>query len=235
MMDSKTLLDQIIKWGASLVGFAGLERVPLRQQTSLTRGIAIAVRLSDTIIDGIRNGPTAAYAEHYRTMNQLLDSIATKATTFLLSKGYRAVPIPASEIVDQTRQEGRISHKKIATRAGLGWIGKSALLVTQEFGPRVRLVSILTNAPLESAEPITESQCGECTACVRACPASALKEQIWTPDVQREELIEVSLCHQITEKNKAALGESICGICISVCPLGRIEGETRLEVDSDSY
>lgn len=234
-MDSKTLQDQIIRWGASLVGFAGLEGVPLRQQTSLTYGVAIAVRLSDTIIDEIRNGPTAAYAEHYRTMNHRLDSIATKTTTLLLSKGYRAVPIPASQIIDRKRHEGRISHKKIATRAGLGWIGKSALLVTPKFGPRVRLVSILTNAPLESAEPITESQCGECTACVRACPASALKGQIWTTAVQREELIEVSLCHQITEKNKAALGESICGICISVCPLGRMKDETRLDVDSDSY
>lgn len=219
-MDSKTLRDQIIRWGASLVGFAGLEGVPLRQSTSLTRGVAIAMHLSDTIIAEIRNGPTAAYAELYRSTNQRLDSIATKTTTLLLSKGYRAVPIPASQIIDRTRQEGRISHKKVATRAGLGWIGKNALLVIPKFGPRVRLVSVLTNASLEPAEPVTESQCGECTACVRACPASALKGQIWTPKVQREDIIEVSSCHQITEKNKAALGESICGICISVCPQG---------------
>jgi epoxyqueuosine reductase QueG len=224
-MDSQALKGMITAWGASLVGYADLRKVPLRQPTSLTTGIAIAVRLSDEIIDAIRTGPTAAYAEHYRVMNQYLDSIATKTTAFLLSKGYRAVPIPASEIVDRKRQEGRISHKKIATRAGLGWIGKSALLVTPEFGPRVRLVSILTNALLESVEPITESQCGECTACVSVCPARALKGHIWTPEVPREELIEVSLCHQITEKVKAALGESICGICICVCPLGRIEGE----------
>jgi epoxyqueuosine reductase QueG len=234
-MNSKTVHDQILRWGASVVGFAGLEGVPLRQKTSLTRGIAIAVRLSNPIIDEIQTGPTPAYAEHYRRMNQRLDSIATKTTTYLLSKGYRAVAIPASQIIDRTRHEGRISHKKIATRAGLGWIGKSALLVTPQFGSRVRLASILTDASLKPAEPVMESQCGECTACVRACPASALKGQIWTPTVQREEIIDVSLCHQITEKNKAALGESICGICISVCPQGKLEYETRLEVNSDTY
>ena len=204
-----------------MVGFANLEGVPLRQSTTLSRGVAIAVQLSDSIIDDIRNGPTVAYAKHYREMNQYLDSIATKTTTLFLSQGYRAVPIPASEIVDRKRHEGKISHKKIATQAGLGWIGKSALLVTSEYGPRVRLVSILTDAPLEPAEPITESQCGECTSCVKACPAGALKGTIWTPSIGREDIIRIKLCHQITERNRAILGESICGICFSVCPFGR--------------
>ncbi|OFY64528.1 MAG: hypothetical protein A2V64_08625 [Bacteroidetes bacterium RBG_13_43_22] len=38
-----------------------------------------------------------------------------------------------------------ISHKMVATRAGLGWIGKSDLLISREFGPRLRLVSMLLN------------------------------------------------------------------------------------------
>ncbi|MFX1475606.1 MAG: 4Fe-4S double cluster binding domain-containing protein [Promethearchaeota archaeon] len=220
-MDSKTLHTQIIRWGASLVGFAGLEGVPLRQKTSLIHGVAIAVRLSDTIIDEIRSGPTAAYAAHYRATNQRLDAIATKTTTWLLAKGYRAVPIPASQTVDQTRQEGRISHKKIATRAGLGWIGKNALLVTPQHGPRMRLVSVLTNAPLEPAEPITASKCGDCSICVDACPVGALTGKTWTPETSRADLLDVASCHQLTEKNKSTFGAPVCGICFSVCPFGR--------------
>ncbi len=223
-MDSDTLRDQILRWSASLVGFAGLEGVHLRQPTSLTRGVAIAVKLSDPIIDDIRTGPTTTYAEHYRRVNQRLDAIATKATTLLLAEGYRAVPIPASQTVDQTRQEGRISHKKIATRAGLGWIGKNALLVTPQHGPRVRLVSVLTNAPLEPAEPITVSKCDDCSICVYACPVGAITGMTWTPETSRADMLDVASCHLVTEKNKSTSGAPVCGICFSVCPYGRKTG-----------
>ena len=70
------------------------------------------------------------------------------------------------------RQLGFFSHKLAAHLAGLGWIGKSCLLVTLEVGPRVRWASVLTDAPLMAGEPL-EERCGECRGCVEVCPAGA--------------------------------------------------------------
>jgi len=219
-MNSEEMTKKILEWGASLVGFADLEGLASEKWSLLETGVSIAVQLSNAIIDEIRNGPTLTYAYHYRTANQLLDSIATKTSNVIQSLGYQALPVPASQRVDTCELRGLISHKMVATRAGLGWIGKSALLITAKYGPRVRLVSVLTDAPIRTSKPISESRCGECMLCVEVCPARALKGRNWTLDTKREELMEASLCHEVTSRNKEIFGEKICGMCISVCPFG---------------
>lgn len=196
-MNSEMLREKILEWGASIVGFGELEGLVPKRWSALSTGVSIAVRLSDIVIDEIENGPTLTYAYHYRATNQLLDSISTKSSNLLQSCGYHALPIPASQTVDSERLEGLISHKMVATRAGVGWIGKNDLIITPEYGPRVRLVSVLTDAPLRPSEPISESKCGECMLCVRACPARALKGRNWTLNITREDLMEVSQCHAV--------------------------------------
>ena len=57
-------------------------------------------------------------------------------------------------------------HSGIATRAELGWIGKNCLLVTEKFGPAIRLSSLLTQVPLFCEEPVNRSHCGACRICV---------------------------------------------------------------------
>lgn len=220
-VDSESLRKKILEWGASTVGFADLEGSVPRRWKHLKTGVSIIVRLSDIIIDGIRNGPTLTYAYHYRTANQLLDSIAIKTSNLIQSLGYNALPIPASQTVNEKKLEGLISHKTVATRAGLGWIGKNTLLITPQYGPRIRLVSILTNAPLRPSQPVSKSKCGRCLLCVKACPAGALKGRNWTVDTKREDLMEANLCHEVTKHNKEVFGEAICGVCVSVCPVGK--------------
>jgi len=183
------LTEKILEWGASLVGFADLKGLAPRKYSDLETGISIAVQLSNVIIDEIRDGPTLTYAYHYRTTNQLLDSIAIKTSNYIQSLGYQALPIPASQIVDSSKLSGSISHKMVATSGGLGWIGKNALLITARYGPRLRLVSILTDAPIETSQPVTKSRCGECVLCVKVCPARALKGKNWTMNTRRENLI----------------------------------------------
>ncbi len=73
-----------------------------------------------------------------------------------------------------------------ATRSGVGWIGKSGNLITEAFGPEVRLGTILTSMPLVPDRPIEESKCGDCAECVKRCPAYALAGQHhWVPDGKR--------------------------------------------------
>jgi epoxyqueuosine reductase QueG len=117
-----------------------------------------------------------------------------------------------------------LPHKTVASRAGIGWIGKCALLVTARYGSMIRLSSILTNAPFDGSEPIDESKCGGCGACVFACPAGAVSGELWRAGVEREVFFDAVKCRK-TAKERAALGfggnATICGKCIEVCPYTR--------------
>jgi len=108
--------------------------------------------------------------------------------------------------------------------AGLGWQGKSLLLVTPLYGARVRLATVLTEAPLETDSPI-KNQCGECTRCRDACPAEAIKGAGTEENYgSRSEALDLSRCVDKTAGEFAKIpevGAAICGICIKVCPFGR--------------
>ncbi len=107
-------------------------------------------------------------------MNDRLDDIAVQVTQYLQRSGAKALPIPASQLLDMKNWASYISHKAVALAAGLGWQGKSLLVVSPECGPRMRLVTVLTDAALEPDKPL-KNRCGKCTACTEACPARAIK------------------------------------------------------------
>lgn len=116
------------------------------------------------------------------------------------------------------------SHKMAATRAGLGWVGKTDLLVTYKFGPGLRFSTILIDHPIECGTPINESRCGKCNLCVQKCPAEAANGKLWDITVHRDEFYNPFKCSQKGRElsNKSyAKKESVCGICISVCPFGK--------------
>jgi len=222
------LARELRAWGASIVGFADLPSGA--RLGGFDKAISIAVRLSDWIIDSIAKGPTPLYYAHYNAVNTLLDQLALRATGILQAEGYGALPIPASMREDELGLRGAYSHKMAATLAGLGWIGKSALLVTYEFGPRVRLATVLTDAPLKGGRPVEESECGDCESCVKACPANAIRGALWRAGKPREELLDAHKCEAWIRAN-SPFGR-LCGICISVCPVGRgvrrgLNGATR--------
>jgi epoxyqueuosine reductase len=112
----------------------------------------------------------------------------------------------------------------VATRAGLGWIGKSDLFVSNVFGPRLRLVSILTNTPLEcDAEPIEKSRCGNCKLCMNKCPAGAINGKLWDISVEREEFFDAFKCREKCREFGELylkMNVRVCGICVAVCPFG---------------
>ena len=109
----------------------------------------------------------------------------------------------------------------MATRAGLGWIGKSNLLVTPAYGSAVRLSSLVTNAPLPVAEPISESRCGKCEQCVKLCPAHALTGTLWTAGMPRETLFRRIECYETQRslmREHTGIETDLCGRCFAVCP-----------------
>jgi epoxyqueuosine reductase QueG len=126
---------------------------------------------------------------------------------------------------------GEFSHKTAATRAGLGWIGKNALLVVKGLGCGFRLGSLLTDAPLVPGEPVIASHCGTCRACVDACPYSALKGTNWRPGISREELLAAAVCDEKRQAFIPELGfKHPCGLCIQACP----QDKRSLEINPDT-
>ncbi|MFX1367710.1 MAG: 4Fe-4S double cluster binding domain-containing protein [Promethearchaeota archaeon] len=217
-IDSQHLENLILEWGASLVGFAELTGLVPNEDEHLPYGIAIAIRLSDAVMDGIANGPTRMYVKLRQTVNSRLDRIGAAIVSHLEGNGFKTHLIPVSQYVSSDEQS--LPHKTVATRGGLGWIGRNNLLITPQFGPRVRLISVLTNAQLKTAKPISLSMCGDCSVCIDSCPANALKGAFWDPSISNLKMVDFEECEKHIEKYERKLNAPVCGICISVCPVG---------------
>jgi epoxyqueuosine reductase len=211
--------------GADLVAFADLSGIPPDVRYALPFGISIAVALNPKIIAGIQDGPTKEYYDEYHRANRLLDSLGQCAAEFLEERGHRAKSFAATDVgIDPKTYSTRLPHKTVATRSGLGWIGKCALLVTEPFGSAVRLTTVLTDAELPSGNPVDASKCGDCRVCVDACPAHAPSGKNWCVALHRDSFYDVFACRKTARELESArigTGATICGICIAVCPWTR--------------
>ncbi len=217
--------DELLSHGADLVGIGDLSELPPDIRCDLPIGISIAVRYSKDVIRGISELPTKEYYNEHDKLNEKLDMLAALGADALKSFGHKAVP-QTREYVNYFRSKfgSLLPHKTVATRAGVGWIGKSALLVTEEFGSMVRLSSILTDAPLVAAEPVNKSRCGNCKACTEACPAGANTGKLWEVGISHDGFYNAAACRQtMLERSKKGFGieTTICGKCIEACPYTR--------------
>jgi len=129
--------------------------------------------------------------------------------------------IPAVTQSDESELVAPFSLKYAAVQAGLGWIGKNDVLVTKEFGPRVRLAAILLDYPLACGSPIGKSLCGPCRACVAACPWGLITGVNWELTTKRAELLDYQMCNKKrSEYVKHKSRKHTCGYCLLACPWG---------------
>jgi epoxyqueuosine reductase QueG len=215
------LTDVLLGLGASLVGYADLTALPAEQRLGMPRGVSIGVALDPDIVASIMRGPTQEYFGEYNRVNALLDRLAGAGAGHLRQRGHAAVALRATvHRLDPGTLSTSLPHKTVATRAGLGWIGRTALLVTKRYGSAVRLTTVLADAPLEVGQPVDECQCGQCDLCVKACPAGAATGAAWSVGMQREGIVDAFACCAKARElsSRAGITATICGICISVCP-----------------
>ena len=209
---------------APALDFVAAQGGPLVGQ--FPRAVSIGMRLCDAIVD--QHSPDeprreSLYWHHvYEVVTPALDFLAYDVARWLADRGFQTLPIPASTPYNFERLEGMLSHKLAAHLAGLGWIGKSCLLLTSQFGPRARFVSVLTDAPLETGSAL-DKRCGSCRICVDACPVSAFTGAEFEAAESREVRFDAFKCSEYRRDHP-------CGRCVSSCPVGsgrRRQGESQ--------
>lgn len=204
------------KLGFSLFGIADISQIKREFLLSpevlrrFDRAISLGKGLLDSVLEDIQDKPTPLYFHHYRQMNFFLDRGAFLLADRLQKAGFAALPIPASQIIDWKNQRAHTSHKKVGLLAGLGWIGRNNLLVNPEVGSRFRLVTILTDMPLDPDKPL-EGDCSGCRACLPVCPAGAIKEK-------PEDFDHWGCFEKLKEfRRQGLVGQHICGVCVKAC------------------
>ena len=180
-----------------------------------------AIPMNPRIMAGIQQGPNQAYADEYARVNDRITEVARLLADTIISRGFRARALAASERTDKVNIKGEFPHKTAATRAGLGWIGRHCQLITRRFGSWIRLGTVFTDMVLAFGKPIERSFCGRCMRCVEACPAKALQGNAWYPGLGREKILDVAACDRWKKKNYYQYHQGHnCGICSAVCPYG---------------
>lgn len=223
------LRNKAFKLGVNTFGISDLnllreyETCPPDLLKSYSRGVSIGLKISEEVLEKLPES-RPIYAKLTTTLNTRLDFIAYSLAMFLESNGYKALLIPASNVINDLYWKSHISHRAIARTAGVGWIGKSLNLVTKEYGPRLRFASILTDAPLEAGAPI-ENNCGKCQRCIDYCIVNALRDADFKDyPKEREHSLDMKKCvSKLEEFSKDPDLEimSCCGVCIQVCPRGK--------------
>jgi len=222
-MNQQDFITELKQKGAVIVGFGDLSELSPDVRFGMSIGVCVAVKYPPEVIRDISALPTADYHDWYNKLNTLLDSIVTFGAELLTREGYAAIAMTRDSVGNgEVDNNTSLPYKTIATRAGIGWIGKCALLINDVFGSAIRLSAILTDAPFEAAAPVNESKCGDCMSCTNACPAGAVKGKSWSAGVNRDELVDAPLCRRAA-RERAHLGFSradvtICGKCIEICP-----------------
>jgi len=214
--------------GADIIGFASVERwseagevkeefwpqgLFAPAKTVIVMGTAMPLPIVDTT-------PSILHKETYDTANRALDDMAYNLVRYLNRLGHPSFFFTrdgyGSLRLLKDRPMAAFSHIHAAKYAGLGTWGLNNCLLTPEFGPRVRLVSVFTTAVMEQDPMIDKNLCIKCRACEKCCPVDAIK-------INAEEFkceFNYIACidrHIELSKDKAYP----CGICTKVCPVGK--------------
>ncbi len=169
--------------GADLVGIAPVSRFQEAPENRHPRFyipqaqsvVVVAMRVPLGILRSVAKGKEVYTYQGYalKTINAELDMIAFQLANFIERQGYEACPIPANAPRDPLFRWG-ISHRHAAVAAGMGELGQHQLLLTPELGGKQKLVSIITDAPLEPDPLVKHQICDHCNMCVNICPTQAI-------------------------------------------------------------
>lgn len=189
------------------------------------KGAESVVVLGMIVLQPVLNTtPSTIYSKHYDTINECLNAAAYQVSKFLKNSGYESTYFPETDsykVLWRQYEAGfqkfvpSFNHMAAAEAAGLGKRGVCGVVLTREYGPKQRWISVITEAPLERGKPFYGEVCLEkikpntCQRCIKSCPIGAISVDGGT-DVRRCWIY----WNQLRDMGSA------CGICIKSCPVG---------------
>ncbi|MDR3231518.1 MAG: 4Fe-4S dicluster domain-containing protein [Synergistaceae bacterium] len=215
------------KLGMNLLGVAGVGRWEKYGETDRAFfptsiwpwSRTVIVMGTQIFLPMLETTPSVVYSELYNTTNRILDEAACRIANFLNTLGCRAFYFPRDGYGDISvlveKPEAAFSHVLAGKYAGLGTIGFNHTLLTPEYGPRVRLVSVITDADLAPDRVVKKDLCINCGLCKKNCPVSAFTEN---PDAPIADM-DKNRCALYHQRLKDELRYP-CGVCTKVCPVG---------------
>jgi len=196
------------------------------------RAVVVGMRMFDDLVDQLPDRENLAVAVDYRhhcydVLNLRLDLLISRLASEVQTSGHAVIPVPASKRYDDQKVCAMFSHKMAAHLAGLGWIGKSCMLITPDHGPRVRWASLLTDAPLQPTGSAMSPRCGDCHECIDACPVRAFTGRGFVATEPREARFDVRRCEAHFDELEGRGSPAVCGMCVFACPKGKARRRRR--------
>lgn len=206
----KELVFELSTRGANFIKLVDLSMLSGEKKRDYSAALLIGLVLSPGYLLRLSKKNIVDNSEFYEKEDSA-DQLAEWAADFILEKGYRAFAQSERNLFlhglyDEMAKITPLPHKTIAIMAGLGWIGKSNLLVTQEYGSALCMSTVLTNAPFPTENrPIIMPKCGVCNVCMNTCQAEAIHGSTWKLGMSRDLIVDVYHCNA-------------CLKCLTNCP-----------------
>ncbi|MCX5916356.1 MAG: 4Fe-4S binding protein [Deltaproteobacteria bacterium] len=242
--------------GADDVGFVDIDREALQREREgilkvypLTRSIISVIKVMNR--ENLQSSARYISSDEYHSVGDEFAGIGRRILRRLNQLGIRGVVPTKSWPMDLNRWPGKIwdiSHKILATEAGLGQMGLNRIVLHPKYGSFIQLNSILIDADLgEYSRPLTESPCLKCHLCAAVCPTGAISKdepfdffacsthcyrdnmigfQKWIETIiSSKDMAEYR--SRYNDSETAFLWQSLmfrisyrCGYCVGVCPAG---------------
>jgi epoxyqueuosine reductase len=193
--------------GVDLVGIAELSQLK-GMPTGLPSGaVSLLHQYRYAIVMGAQYG-ILGKAVAGSEVSLFLEAVALKVLGQLELEGCNGLIVHTEDEFDPQNRVGLVSLKVLAKAAGLGWQGRSLLVVSPKYGPVHRWIAVLTRKELAAGTAVA-NQCGECSTCVDRCPEGALTLIRFDDHPERrEDVLDVGKCS----------GDNACEVCMIVCP-----------------
>lgn len=204
------LTSELNTRGVNFIKVVDISMLSATENRGYSVALLIGIVLSPSYILHLSKESILDYSEFYEKENRA-DKLAEWTANFIISKGYKAYAQSERNLnlygfYDEITKTTSLPHKTIAILAGLGWIGKNNLLVTQEYGSALCMSTVLTNVPLPTEnKPIIMPKCGKCTVCKDTCQAEAIHGCSWKMGMNRDLIVDVYHCNH-------------CLKCLTNCP-----------------